>query len=153
MEQNSEAWGASAQSGLAAFLSARLNEDEDRARRGYYSDTNWERFTTEAHLGAWQAWRQHFPREQWDVKANDTISEAARDAIRERITAHEADRAARDLAEVAVKRRVIEQYESIGNPPPGEFGPDLSRAELGRVLRLLALPYADHPDYKASWRL
>ncbi|WP_330328215.1 DUF6221 family protein [Streptomyces pseudovenezuelae] len=100
---------------LVQFLNARLDEAEKRARRGYYSDTHWELFTTEAHLGTWQAWRQHFPREQWDVKANDAISEAARDAIRARITAHEADRTAQALRDIDSKRKLLEIHQAVHN--------------------------------------
>jgi len=59
---------------------------------------------------------------------------------------------ARVLREVEAKQQIVEQYKSICNPPHEEFGPALSRAELSRVLRLLALTYADHPDYRDDWR-
>ena len=126
---------------LVAFLRARLDEDQQRAKRGYYSDTHWELFTTTAHLKAWAAWRGYYPREQWDVKANDAIADAARDGIRERITAHEADRTARALREIEAHRRILD--ETWG-------GPDHEDMWLHHV-RLLALPYADHEDYQPEW--
>lgn len=131
---------------MFAFWKARLDEAEKRAGVGYYSDTHWERFTTEAHLGAWQAWRQYFPREQWDVKANDVISEAARDSIRARITAHEADRTRDAHAAIAAARqRFTALEEAIG---AGHDSYDLGAA----LLPLELLPYANHPDYKEAWR-
>lgn len=165
-----EAWRASAQSGVAAFLSARLDEDEEQARRGYYSDTHWERFTTDAHLRAWLAWREYFPRERWDVKASDAVSEAARDAIRQRVTAHEENRTARALAEVAVKRRIVVLHRAVRTTTL--LYQDGSRADPVEVchacdanttdadwpdmpcqtLCALAEPYSDHPDYQEGWR-
>lgn len=131
---------------MFAFWNARLDEAEERADVGYYSDTLWERFTTEAHLGAWLAWRQHFPRDRWDVNANDVISEAARDAIRERITAHEENRTRDAHAAIAAARqRLTALEEAIG---AGHDSYDLGAA----MLPLELLPYADHPEYKEAWR-
>ncbi len=60
---------------------------------------------------------------------------------------------ARVLAECEAKRRIVRQY---GIARDAEYG-DISvaiRAEqtYKYVLRLLALPYADHPDYREEWR-
>jgi hypothetical protein len=43
------------------------------------------------------------------------------------------------LAECEAKRRIVEDATDV---------PTIS---MRRVLRLLALPYADHPDYKPEW--
>ncbi|WP_031051159.1 DUF6221 family protein [Streptomyces sp. NRRL F-5650] len=65
---------------------------------------------------------------------------------------------ARVLAEVEAKRGVLRQYtdlrEQVRNPVSAE---NRSRAralqgEIGDVLRLLALPYADRPGYRDEWR-
>lgn len=46
---------------------------------------------------------------------------------------------ARVLAEVAAKRRILDRI--------------VPRTDLGdSLLRLLALPYAEHPDYRPEWR-
>jgi hypothetical protein len=137
---------------LAQFLRDRLGEAEKRARRGYYSDTHWEMFTTEAHLRAWQAWREYFPREQWDVKANDTISEAARDGIRARITAHEADRAAQTIAAIAAKRRLLDAYAEVAanDIDEMEYAHGYANA-LGEAVRIMGTEHAGHPDYKQEW--
>lgn len=140
-----------------AFCVERLGDDARRAKCGYYSDTHWEMFTTNAHLGAWQAWRTYFPREQWDVRANDRISDAALVAIRERISAHEKNRSTRMLADVAFKRELLAEHE-----------PALQAAQTdGKVTPMvvcridgddcpftqgLAALYDDHPDYKEGWR-
>jgi hypothetical protein len=85
----------------------------------------------------------------------------------ESATAAEEDHArrhepARVLAEVEAKRRilatVVPDATGLDMQVDGEFrvGPrdDLAEPYLGDVLmRLLALPYADRPGFRAEWRL
>jgi hypothetical protein len=155
---------------LVQFVNARLDEAEERARRGYYNETLWERFTTEAHLHAWKAWREYFPRERWDVDANDAVSEAARDGIRARITAHEADRTAQALREIDAKRKILTLHRTItrhdfvtaDGQPAGpmqvchECDANSTDADWPDspcwTLRYLAAPYADHEDYQEDWQ-
>lgn len=60
---------------------------------------------------------------------------------------------ARVLAECEAKRRIVtEIYPELdldNDTLNYEFG--ATRADPEDVLRLLALPYADHPDYKPEW--
>lgn len=137
---------------LIQFLRARLDEDEQRAQDGYYSDTYWEMWTAGAHLAAWYVWRQRFPREQWDAATNDAVADATRDALRERVTAHEADRSARMLAEVEAKRKILTEYEEADARAkyPDFDGGVFSGLEL--VVQHLAVPYSDHPDYREEWK-
>lgn len=140
-----------------AFCNARLDDDERRAEHSYYSDAHWERFTTEAHLGAWKAWREHFPREQWNVKASDLISEAALEAIQERIDAHEKNRSARTRADVAFKRELLAEHEPVlqAAVKDDEVTPMLVCRVDGTdcpIAQGLAALYDDHSDYKDSWR-
>ena len=62
---------------------------------------------------------------------------------------------ARVLAECEAKRRIITEavpgIESLQRSADGEWGP-AGEDEPERLLRLLALPYADHPDYNQAWR-
>lgn len=58
------------------------------------------------------------------------------------------DCADRVLAEVDAKRRIVELA--------AEYIPELEHGDNGEwaldaTLRLLALPYADHPDYDPTW--
>ena len=57
----------------------------------------------------------------------------------------------RVLAECEAKRRIIElaneQWGELDLYTTGEIPP-----EWVRVLELLALPYADHPDYRQEWK-
>lgn len=62
----------------------------------------------------------------------------------------------RVLAECEAKRRIVEQYADaerrrVADPLDMAVAPRRVFA-LERVLRALALPYADHPDYREEWR-
>jgi len=75
---------------------------------------------------------------------------------------------ARVLAECEAKRRIIEEYREFTKADPDDGMPiyaedvDEDRlwpaygggmfSGLRKAVRLLALPYADHPDYRAEWR-
>ncbi|MFE5309716.1 DUF6221 family protein [Isoptericola sp. NPDC056605] len=59
----------------------------------------------------------------------------------------------RALAEVEAKRRIVEMHAGIADldPTPAEII-GMQRS-LGKVVAILALPYADHPDYdEEAWR-
>lgn len=64
----------------------------------------------------------------------------------------------RVIAECNAKRRVVEHYRLLceqanGAPEQHIHAMLASQATgLGVALRLLALPYASHPDYRAEWR-
>ena len=57
-------------------------------------------------------------------------------------------RTARVLAECESKRRIIR----LCGVDPHDPGALLLRVHTDAVVRLLALPYADHPDFDESWR-
>ncbi|MFE4867764.1 DUF6221 family protein [Streptomyces sp. NPDC056682] len=66
---------------------------------------------------------------------------------------------ARVLAEVEAKRRICTDYEdaarTLAAAEPGTPPHDLMTGAtnmLKRALQLLALPHADHPDYREEWR-
>lgn len=50
----------------------------------------------------------------------------------------------RALAECEAKRRIVERAMPNESDDP--------RTERGRILRVLASVYADHPDYREEWR-
>ena len=69
---------------------------------------------------------------------------------------------ARVLAECEAKRRIVEAHPDGHEPgeavpfcstcePEGPWNPATHRYQCP-TLRLLALPYADHPDYREEWR-
>jgi hypothetical protein len=82
------------------------------------------------------------------VHGLDVVHEPWRGA--EHIARHDPDRV---LREVEAKRRIIESRPGIG--APGHML-DVVHDEVQRqrehVLRLLALPYADHEDYREEWK-
>jgi hypothetical protein len=60
---------------------------------------------------------------------------------------------ARVLAEVEAKRRIVEELADV--PVDDEdlgvgYSPEWWQGQ--RILLYLALPYADHPDYRGEWR-
>lgn len=54
--------------------------------------------------------------------------------------------AARSRAECDAKRRIVERWQL------GEGDPEDHHPVPDEVLRLLALPYADHESYQPEWR-
>lgn len=56
----------------------------------------------------------------------------------------------RVLAECEAKRRIVEAHRAWDE---NEWqSPPYFSAPMDEVLALLALPYADHPDYREEWR-
>jgi len=53
---------------------------------------------------------------------------------------------ARVLAECEAKRRIVDSYRYL------TADPELRMQAWTFALRCLALPYADHPDYREEWR-
>jgi hypothetical protein len=119
---------------LVEFLLARLAEDEAAAQR--------------AVPGPWEL--QGEPRETLVFSAPTGVSVAVgwlRDL--DHVARHDP---ARVLAEVAAKRLILEYA-----PPKahGTFDDGWRRGQMAfhaHTLRLLALPYAGHPDYREEWK-
>lgn len=110
---------------LVTFLRARLDELEAKAKK--------------ADSGPWTA--------DGDVyvghPTNRVVEYAGDNA--EHIAANDPDNV---LADIAAKRRIIEQW--LGEDSHGwHKGYEDAIAD---VLRLLALPFAGHPDYREAWK-
>jgi len=59
----------------------------------------------------------------------------------------------RVLAEVDVKRKILKRYAELSGEGWAPSAPRTVRLqELRDTVRQLALPYADHPDYRDTWR-
>lgn len=61
------------------------------------------------------------------------------------------------LAEIEAKRRIIDEHLAVGRGDVcyslcHEKAPGVPQSFPCRTLRLLALPHADHPDYREEWR-
>ncbi|TDC53890.1 hypothetical protein E1281_17050 [Actinomadura sp. KC345] len=125
---------------LVEFLRARLARDEQIARA--CSGVPWKT----APSGTINT----EPRDPGDG-AEAFVAKAENEAYAEHIARHGP---ARTLAEVAAKRRIIDDYEKqtwiLGQGRPD---PRLEAAQAARenVLRCLALPYAAHPAYRDEW--
>ena len=105
---------------------------------------------------------------------DERMAQAAKDVAAERThyRASVMTRADRELREVEAKRRIIELHELTVSKDPARFSaltgerlPDayeVTCAVCGwadddstsgcETLRLLALPYVDHPAYREEWR-
>ncbi len=57
------------------------------------------------------------------------------------------------VAECEAKRRVAAEFADAVSNYEVNVGPEGEVARLAFVLRALALPYADHPDYQPEWRI
>ena len=65
----------------------------------------------------------------------------------------ETERESRVFAECKAKRRIVEWAAPVLTNWPGAAAGARHVSDDGLdVLRILALPYADHPDYDEEWR-
>ena len=120
--------------GLPEFLLARFDEDERRARMA----GNAKFYVTEPPLK-----RAYIEVEAERVNLPiDTIKQCE-------LWEHFAYRTpGRTLAECEAKRRIVDDAMALG--PDGRVM--FPSRQHGYVMRCLALPYADHPDYREEWR-
>ena len=133
---------------LIAFLRARLDEDERIARAPTPGHEIWAATETESVAGPavyddqWRLVSGPMYDHNNPLSNRDGATGPAYindDALMEHIARHDP---ARVLREVEAKRRIVAMYER---------GMGYDQA-LTDSLRLLALPYADHPDCRAEWR-
>lgn len=128
---------------LVAFLRARLNEDEQAARAAL--DVN-----VLAAMGRGKPAPRWVPSPEgdagiWDTEGIPRVKFAwARE--RDHIVRHDP---ARVLAETAAKREVVRLAERAYDYH--ETFMNGFAAVVVVVLRLLAAPHADHPDYRPEW--
>jgi hypothetical protein len=141
---------------IAEFLLARVAEDEAVAREAVPSITRWlvgmertpDRRGVIAHLVI-------------PADSVDSIGRATDEVARTRwlTTAPHIARwdPARVLAECEAKRRIIAFFLGSGNAlskttdPLKRLVAEAIHESHGDVLKPLAQPYADHPDYRAEW--
>jgi len=141
---------------LVAFLRARLDEDEQQAKAcAQVYPPPWD-MADRGWIATVRADEPDFrivtELEQWDAQPDGWLG-----TVIEHIARHDP---ARVLAEVDAKRRIIDEYIAADNTYQRLAEDDddskwdwLSRSQaLETVLPLLALPYADHPSYRAEWR-
>lgn len=130
---------------LIAFLRARLDEDEQSAREAAADGPEWRL-------------------SQGAIYPSDTMSHPGvivtgpygyLDRVHgEHIARHDP---AHVLADIEAKRRIIERAAGYADMEwiddnPQRIGSGNAEEVLAEVLTLLALPFADNPDYDESWR-
>ncbi|MFK8844659.1 DUF6221 family protein [Streptomyces sp. Ac-502] len=59
---------------------------------------------------------------------------------------------ARVLAEVEAKRQAVDHYEQVRTLTKDHEAYILAESAVLRQIQYMALPYADHPDYRQEWR-
>lgn len=129
---------------LASFLRARLDEDEQAARE--CGGVPWVAPIPQSiHVD---------PRVIADNKLAfghlGHVATVVHDHDRQHIVRHDP---ARVLAEVGAKRRIVKAFESNNNYELyGGCGDDCEWGALDYALKALALPYADHADYREEWK-
>jgi hypothetical protein len=60
---------------------------------------------------------------------------------------------ARVLADIAAKRQLLDEIEAITIRRTDGEDPDALDRPAGRMLRVLAAPYADRPGYDDAWKI
>lgn len=125
-------------SDLAEFLKARLDEDERVAKRAY--GRSWDADDVVEDGAIW-------------VLSEDMHLGQMEPASAPHIARHDP---ARVLAEIEAKRQLLKSHRDYEGVCPRCF--DWQNKPVQRevfpceVVRLLALPYAAHPDYDEAWR-
>jgi len=115
-------------SDLTEFLSARIAEDEAVAQAAH--EGPWEREDDQVRMALIPA------TSQTRVRANEWLCDSISDADAEHIARHDPTRV---LVECEAKRRIVAEHHAADLP---EY----------IVLHVLALPYAEHIDYREEWR-
>jgi hypothetical protein len=116
---------------LIAFLRARLDEDEQAAR------------TAAGNRAAWAI--DVSPSGSWYVspgRDSDDIGDVQQQEHAMHIARWDP---ARVLAEVEARRRMVDELAALDGDP-------VNGLAITRMMHLLALPYAEHPDYRKEWR-
>lgn len=145
---------------LADFLLARFAEDEGPARAAIVPAHIVDALTVRPELSQWRypsrdrevEYVIDDPISSWNVTLGDELP-----GVSEKCGPHIARHdPARVLAECEAKRRIVEEYEANFWPDPGDreaLTDASSAASPAAMIRLLALPYADHPDYREEWHV
>ena len=130
---------------LVAFLEERLDDDEYGAKAARS-----ESWTVERDVSA----AGQLPAESRVVVGADGESGIARVSGRDRALHIARHDPARVLHEIEAKRSILNEVTRIepDAPPSTVRPPDGADVKMVSVLEMLALPYADHADYREEWR-
>ncbi len=136
---------------LAEFLLARIAEDEDTARAATPGPWYWEKPSGVDWSQGEESLMSRHQRDGHDVAVlcgwgYDSSGIDAQQADRNHIARHDPSRV---LAECEAKRRIVDECTPWVSEPSDDYG---AQTVSEMTLRFLALPYADHPDYRQEWR-
>jgi hypothetical protein len=146
---------------LVAFLKARLDEDEKAARSallGFDDEYGTDVTTLAVPDVVWVAsYHEVYGRSaQWPAEGKRdqkliTTGQPAATYPAEHIARHDP---ARVLVEVESKRRIVATFTELDAHPNRLTYAFMQQqwVALRAVIAGLALPYADHPDYRDEWR-
>lgn len=141
---------------LVEFLKARLDEDEEAARAALAQLQAIKEAAYAQGYAEGLAIRQS---ENVAPIRPDLVSDVRRKVEQEEppppeglprhYSRHEPDRV---LREVEAKRRIVTMIVDVAGGADGPDNIELSGIVAEDLLKLLALPYADHCDYRDEWR-
>ncbi len=135
---------------LVAFLRARLDEDEQIAHAASDLGASWYVDGRTGEVAAVQPDPKPGDSAVWVTCDSEGLSAAVEEEQAVHIARHDP---ARVLREVEAKRRIIAEYEAAAADADPEDDADRALlSSLRGVLKALALPYAEHPEYRAEWR-
>lgn len=137
---------------LIAFIRARLDEDEQTARAVEDGSAPWDGQWVADGSDALRTLNGHVLAYGHRTTDGRDLPVPLKPGLVDHIARHDPERV---QAEVDAKRRILIEHQPMMPrwcstcDVPG----DLRGREHGcTTVRLLALPYADHPDYRKEWR-
>lgn len=135
---------------LTDFLLARIAEDEAVARAASPGGWTYRGIDSISGSTLYDEMRSiasiDYDQDDYERSVGRNIYEPEADANGAHIARHDP---ARVLAECEAKRRIVEWHDC---EPEHVWGCGACTHDRPCVLALLALPYADHPDYREEWR-
>jgi hypothetical protein len=126
--------------GLVEFLLVRIAEEEGPARQWLAPEPD-----SMGDPAGWQDWHDARAKSWHTADCGWKVGEGlAEDCF--------CGVPARVLVDCETRRRIVSEYRETRDEAPMGARYDGQLEALERVIELLALPYADHPDYQEQWR-
>jgi len=149
---------------ISEFLTARLKEDETAAKDAACEASSIAVSDDEGGLARWRAMDGGEGITTESAYAGAAFLVAPMGYLEERVAEHVARHdPARVLADIAAKRAVVEHFKVAA-----EYAQTVDKSQVGvaeawrvtsiwtqllHVVKLLAAPYADHPDFRPDWKV
>lgn len=131
--------------GIAEFLTARLDEDEATAQHSGPARVAWLAFLDDAgHMRYTTVAASNDDDDPWVADGHELVAPAAVRVVYD---------PARVLAEVAAKRALLKRLDEDADACTDDAEWRGASLAEWQVIAHLAAVYADHPDYDPSWRV